>query len=170
MLKKLDAAVEWAANWILVITGVIVCGMVFCGAFMRYVLHEDFYGSEELILLVAFWMYFVGSAMASKHDTQIKAEMLGLFIQSRWMLRIAGLIRCVVNLLVAAMATIWSAQYVFWNIDMHVKSSVFRFPVVYAVIPIAISFLLWTVYSIRDLVNCVYGIRAETTVQESKGE
>ena len=82
MLKKMDALIEWIANWILVITGIAVCVLIFSGAVMRYVLRTDFYGSEELILVAAFWMYFIGSAMAAKHNTQIKAEMLEMFIKN----------------------------------------------------------------------------------------
>ena len=56
MLKKLDKIVEWVENWIVVISGVAVCVMIFAGAVARYILHTDIYGSEELILLAAFWL------------------------------------------------------------------------------------------------------------------
>ncbi len=153
MLRKLDDFVEWISNWILVITGIGVCGLIFAGAFMRYVLKTDFYGSEELILLCAFWLYFFGSAMASKHDTQIKAEMLGLFVHNPKALWIANIITHAINLLMCCIASVWSFQYLKWNIDMHMKSNVFKFPTFYAVIPVVISFVLWTLYCVRDLVN-----------------
>lgn len=159
MLKKIDFIIEGIANWILIITGIAVCVLIFTGAVMRYVLHTDFYGSEELILLAAFWMYFVGSAMAAKHDTQIKAEMLEMFIKDLKILGIANIIKYIINLLMAIIASIWSIQYVTWNVTMNVKSNVFRFPIVYAVLPIAISFIMWSIYCIRDLVNEIKRIK-----------
>ena len=155
MIKRIDSIVEWIANWILVITGVSVCILIFSAAVMRHVFHTDFYGSEELILIAAFWLYFVGSAMAAKHDTQIKAEMLDMFIKNKTILGIADIIKNAINLIMSAIATVWSVQYVMWNINMNVKSNVFRFPVVYAVLPIAVSFFLWTVYCLRDFINAI---------------
>jgi TRAP-type C4-dicarboxylate transport system permease small subunit len=167
MLKKIDTITEWIANWILVITGIAVCALIFIGAVMRYVLHTDFYGSEELILVAAFWLYFIGSAMAAKHDTQIKAEMLGMFIKNPKILKAADIMKYAINLVMAAVASVWSVQYVIWNINMNVRSNVFRFPVVYAVLPIAVSFIAWTIYCIRDLVN---GIKSfKRTIMGSNG-
>ena len=168
MLKKIDAITEWIANWILVISGIAVCFLIFAGSFMRYVMHMYFYGSEELILVAAFWMYFIGSAMAAKHGTQIKAEMLGMFIKSRKALGIANIIKYMINLAMATVASVWSIQYVQWNINMNVKSNVFRFPVVYAVLPIAISFVAWTIYCIRDLVCGIKNFK--TLTKAGKGE
>ena len=152
-LKRIDAITEWIANWILVITGIAVCCLIFAGAFLRYVVHTDFYGSEELILLAAFWLYFIGSAMAAKHDTQIKAEMVDMFIKNKTALSIISVIRYIVNLVLAVLASVWSIEYVIWNINMNARSNVFRFPVFIAVLPIAISFVAWTIYCIRDLIN-----------------
>ena len=170
MLKKVDAIMEWFANWILVFTGIAVCTLIFAGAFMRYVLHTDFYGSEELILLAGFWMYFIGGAMAAKHYTHIKAEMLDMFIKNPKVLATANIIKTVINLIMSLIASVWSVQYVMWNITMNVKSNVFRFPVVYAVLPIAILFIAWTIYSIRDLLIEIKKIRQTNTVVKKEVE
>lgn len=159
MLKKLDKIVEWVENWIVVISGVAVCVMIFAGAVARYILHTDFYGSEELILLAAFWLYFIGSALAAKHNTQIKAEMLAMFIKSRKLLGLANIVKCIVSLGMAGLASLWSVQYVLWNININMKSNVFRFPVYITVLPIAISFVSWTIYCIRDLVACIKDLK-----------
>ncbi len=166
-LKTIDNISEWIANWILVITGIAVCGLIFAGAFLRYVIHTDFYGSEELILLAAFWLYFIGSALAAKHDTQIKAEMVDMFIKNKKVLNIISIIRYVVNLAVSILASVWSVEYVIWNINMNARSNVFRFPVVIAVLPIAISFIAWTIYCIRDL---VLGIKKLQLIKITKNE
>ena len=153
MLKKMDALIEWIANWILVITGIAVCVLIFSGAVMRYVLRTDFYGSEELILVAAF-----------------KAEMLEMFIKNPKILGIANIVKYVINLFMAIIASIWSIQYVTWNINMNVKSNVFRFPVVYAVLPIAISFIAWSIYCIRDLTNEINIFKKSQKTESTKGE
>lgn len=167
-IKKIDTIIEWISNWLLVITGIAVCVLIFAGAVMRYVFHTDFYGSEELILVAAFWLYFIGSSMAAKHDTQIKAEMLDMFIKNKVVLGVANIVKHIINLVMAAISSVWSIQYVSWNINMNVKSNVFRFPVVYAVLPIAISFILWTIYCIRDLINAIKSCRVAGSLKQKE--
>ena len=155
LLKKLDEIAEWIGNWIVVISGVAVCGLIFAGAVMRYILHTDFYGSEELILLAAFWLYFIGSALAAKHGTQIKAEMLDMFVKNKVVHGIAAIVRDIICLAMAVLASVWSTQYVIWNYNINMRSNVFRFPVYITIIPIAISFIMWSIYCVRNLVYSI---------------
>ena len=170
MFKRIDSIIEQISNWLLVITGIAVCVLIFAGAVMRHVFHSDFYGSEELILVAAFWLYFIGSSMAAKHDTQIRAEMLDMIIKNKTLLSIANIVKYIINLAMSTIASIWSIQYVLWNINMNVKSNVFRFPVAFAVLPIAISFVLWAIYCLRDLINAVKGLRKTAPFSEPKEE
>lgn len=159
MLGKIDKSFEWLANWIVAISGIVVCMLIFIGAIMRYILHTDFYGSEELVLLAAFWLYFFGSALAAKHNTHIQAEMLDMFIKNKFIHDIATILKYVVNTAMCVMASVWSIQYVIWNININMKSNVFRFPMFITVLPIAISFVVWTLYSVRDIFAFVKSIK-----------
>lgn len=170
MLKKLDKIAEWIANWIVVISGIAVCALIFTGAVMRYILHTDFYGSEELILFAAFWLYFTGSALASKHNTHIKADMLDMFIKNKSALNAANIIKYVISLGMAAVASVWAVKYVQWNININMKSNVFRFPVYITVLPIAISFIVWTIYCVRDLIVCIHGLKDGDSKSVQEGE
>lgn len=40
-----------------------------------------------------------------------------------------------------------------WSIEMGAKSNVFKLPVVIGQFPILISFFLWTLYLIRDVIH-----------------
>lgn len=172
MLRKLDHLFEWLANWIVIISGVAVCALIFAGAVARYILHTDFYGSEELILLAAFWLYFMGSALASKHNTQIKAEMLDMFIKNEKVLGFSNILKYLISLGMSVVASVWAIQYVQWNININMKSNVFRFPVFISVLPIAVSFVVWAIYCFRDLVLCirelVYNDKKRVKEEETK--
>ena len=158
MLKKLDRYIEWTANWCVIFSSIAVCAMIFIGAIARYIFHSDFFGSEELILLAAFWLYFIGNALAAKHNTLIKAEMLDMFIKNKKILGLSNILKYLISLSVAAVASVWAIQYLMWNININMRSNVFRFPVYITVIPIAISFIAWTIYCFRDLILCIKGM------------
>lgn len=153
MLKKLDLFLEKIENIILVITGIAVCLLIFIGAMMRYILKIDFYGSEEIILFIAFWLYFTGSAVAAKKNTHIDANMLTIFIKNKKILQIFSLIKNIIALFLATIVTIWCYKYVSWSAGLGAASNVFKLPNVIGQIPIFISFLIWDIYLIRDVVN-----------------
>ena len=74
-LKKVDRLLESLEGWILVLTGTAVGVMILANAIFRF-LRVDWFGSEELTMFVAFWLYFVGAACASRDDTHISADMV----------------------------------------------------------------------------------------------
>ena len=78
ILKKIDGMLEWVQNWILIITGTLVGAMILVNAVCRFLV-IDWFGSEELTMFVAFWLYFTGAAAASRDRTHISADMMGLF-------------------------------------------------------------------------------------------
>ena len=153
MIKKLDDFLEKIENWILVITGIAVCALIFVNALMRYVLKADFYGNEEIILYCAFWLYFMGSSLAAKKRTHINADMISMFSHNQTVIAAFHFVKDVVSLVMAAIATYWSFNSVLWSIEMGAKANVFKLPVVIGQFPILISFFLWTLYLIRDVIH-----------------
>lgn len=166
MLKKLDNALERVENWILVFTGIATCGIIFANALMRHIVKTDFYGNEEITLLIAFWLYFTGSALAAKKNTHINADMVSMFTKNSKVIDAFHLVRDLISLVMAAVATVWSCQYVLWSADMGAKSPVFKFPMVLCQLPIMISFFLWTLYMIRDVRQSACALRNDGAKKE----
>lgn len=152
MLRKLDEILEKIENIVLIITGISVCVLIFVGAILRYVLKIDFYGSEEIILFMAFWLYFMGSSLAAKKQSHINANMLTIFIKNEKTLLICDLLKNLIALFITICVTNWCYKYVSWSAQMGAVSNVFKLPNIIGQIPIFISFLLWNIYLIRDII------------------
>ncbi|MBQ6930121.1 MAG: TRAP transporter small permease [Oscillospiraceae bacterium] len=166
ILKKIDDIFEYCANWIMTITGIATCTLIVVAGFMRYFLKMDFYGYEELTLFAAFWLYFMGSAIAGKKDTHINANMMSMFCKNQKVLNIVELIKVVICLVMCAIATKWCFDYVMWSGQMGAKSNVFKLPNIIAQIPMFISFFAWTLYLIRDLVKTVKLFKNKPEIKE----
>lgn len=151
ILKKIDRAFEWVEEWILVITGTAVGLMILVNAACRF-LKIDWFGSEELTLFVAMWLYFVGSICASRDNTHISADMMALFTKNTKVLNIIGIVRNIIGFVVCSMMTKWCYDYVSWQAGLGAKSSIYKIPVIVATIPILISFAFWMLYLLRDIV------------------
>ena len=59
---KFIVAIE---EYILVITSFVAACIVAIGVFTRYVLGIDFFGQEEIITLIAMWLYWIGGVYGS---------------------------------------------------------------------------------------------------------
>jgi len=153
VLCKLDHFIEIIQNYILILTGTAVTLMILINALFRF-LAIDWFGSEELTLFVAFWLYFTGSACASREGSHISADMLGLFTKNQVFLRVIAILKNAVGLVMAAVFTLWTFEFVMWQNQLGAASAVYKLPVLISLIPILIAFALWTVYLLRDLLRC----------------
>lgn len=74
---------------LLVITSLIMASTFFLVVIMRYVFEADLFAYEEWILVIAFWMYFIGGAVGSYENSHIKADFLLTLLKtakSKWLL------------------------------------------------------------------------------------
>ncbi|WP_166417300.1 TRAP transporter small permease [Cochlodiniinecator piscidefendens] len=88
---------------------------VFClVVLMRYVFETDLFAYEEWVLTVAFLLYFIGGALASRTNTHIKADIFLEYIRTeRAKKRYEGIIQLVEAVIVALIA--WYASKMFIN-------------------------------------------------------
>lgn len=90
--NKLDKIVQRMLDFkrfILILTSLIMA-LTFCAVvFMRYIFEADLFAYEEWILVIAFWMYFLGGAVGSYENSHIKADFLLTILKtprSKWLL------------------------------------------------------------------------------------
>lgn len=152
VLKALDRATNNLWNMIMIVTCVAVTILIMAAALMRYILKIDFYGSEEIILYVAFWLYFVGSISSSRDNTHINANMVSLFTHNQKIIRAIEICKTIFCLLIGLLALKWSFDYISWTFATGGRSSVFKMPTVIAQLPIFLSYAFWVIYLIRDVV------------------
>lgn len=52
-------------------------------AILRYVFHTDMYGMEEVVVMVAFWLYFMANSYAVYEKSHVKADILPSMLGGR---------------------------------------------------------------------------------------
>lgn len=167
-LKKIDDILNLIENEILIISGTAVCLMIMVNAICRYI-QVDWFGSEELTLFVAFWLYFIGSVCASRECTHISADMLEMFTKNQTVLFVIAIIKNLIALMMAGLFTYWCFNYVRWQMTLHARSVTYKLPVVIATIPILLAFAFWTLYLIRDLFVAIQNHHAALQKDNEKG-
>ncbi|GGK56788.1 TRAP transporter small permease [Amphritea balenae] len=69
-------------EYILAIASLIMAFVFFFVVILRYWFQADLFAYEEWVLMIAFWVYFLGGAMGSYENTHVKADFLLSLIDS----------------------------------------------------------------------------------------
>ncbi|WP_461210230.1 TRAP transporter small permease [Desulfocurvus sp. DL9XJH121] len=130
------------------VTSVLIVSMICFTVVLRYVFGSDFYGSEELIQMLAFWLYFMGAAQGSREKSQISADILSCYITNPKWGRVVGLVKDVATVAICLLVTCWACQFVAWGFMMMPKSPVFRLPMLIPHTAIGLGFVLMSLYHV----------------------
>lgn len=154
-LKRVNKFLMGIQEYIMIFSSVTIVGMIFTGAVMRYILKMDFYGMEELLMIFAFWLYFIGSSVASYEDSHINAELLSAFIHNKKIKGVLKIFKYFMSLLISLLTTKWCVDYIMWNLDKNPKTPVYGISLLVPQSAILISFILMTIYILGYLVNSI---------------
>ncbi|MCI8649637.1 MAG: TRAP transporter small permease subunit [Anaerotruncus sp.] len=167
ILSVIDKALQVIYDHIMMVAGAAVTLLILVGAFMRYVLKIDFRGSEEIVLMFGYWLYFIGSIAAARNCSHLNANMVTVFTDNQRIIQICNLIRDLLALAICLLAIKWCWQYWSWTWNLKPVTSVRKIPYFIQQFPMCLSFLMWGVYLIRDCICSVSAVK-NRTVQEGE--
>jgi len=127
--------------------------LVFIQVILRYVLHHPLMGIEELLLFPTIWLFFLGSANASLERSQIKAQVIDIFLKSPIAVKISRIIMGVISLGIDCWLTYWAYKYFLYSIRVHKLSSTLYIPLVFAECAVFIGFFLMGIYIFIETVD-----------------
>ena|GEM_PF-252138 len=153
IFNVLAAVLEAIQQYIVMFTGMASCLLITAAAVMRYVLHVDFYGSEELIMLTAFWLYFMGASLATREDSHISADLICSLMKTPRQRRILKTVQHTISLAISALATNWAYNYIAWSLARNPKTPVLKFPIIWLQFPILVFFILSSLYLVSHVIN-----------------
>ena len=97
-------------------------------------------GLEEVLVYPTLWLYFLGSVNASREDTQIKANVLDVFLKTDRAKLIVRVIADVMSLVVVLWLTYWAWDYFGYAKRVWKESPTLYIPTFYA----ESAFFSWT--------------------------
>ena len=103
--------IEKLLSFALISCGALLVVVIGVSVFMRYVMKSVFFGADEILTLLAIWLYWLGGAYASYEDSHISADMTNLFIKNDKTRRIFNLAVRAVTLFTSAVFAYWSVKY-----------------------------------------------------------
>ncbi len=139
-----------AQKTILVLSSLIMAIVFFLVVVARYGFQGDLFAYEEWVLVIAFWLYFIGGAQGSWDGTHINADFLSTFISNptiRWCM---AMLTNALELFVLAVLTWWAvimvgediAKYPQWPMTV-----AWKIPYALPRLGILVGLFLMTLYS-----------------------
>jgi TRAP-type C4-dicarboxylate transport system permease small subunit len=153
--ERLWSGMDLAQRCICVVSCLVIVGIVTATVVCRYFFKIDFSGSEELLWIIGFWMFFMGASLGSAERSHISADVLTALMKNERKKMFVSFIRGVITSGLSIYVAWLAVDLVRWSIRMHAKSPTLRFPVAFPQTGIALGCVLmafyFLFYTVRDL-------------------
>lgn len=162
MDSKFDRDLAKLQRIVMVITTSVMLSILAVVVGMRYVIHEDFFGYDEIVLADSFWMYFIGAAYAMRREEHIKADIFTHFVSKKS----AAIMKLAADILQTSVnyaMIVLSFNFVLSNFRSWLITTLWEIPFFIPQLSILLSFILTafylTLYTLRDYNDLVAIIR-----------
>lgn len=157
MSHSLQDAIFWRSIVKIMRIAMVICsaattGCILVAVVMRYILKSNFYGSDEIILVFAFWLYFMGAAYGSYENSHIKADLLNMYIKNMHYKDMLNLIAQMLTVLVNVVLMVWACQFMLWAWEKNPLTTALKIPILIPRSAIFIGLALMLFYHVYYLI------------------
>lgn len=156
-------------KFFLIISSLTVVITLCLVVFGRHVLHYGFLGYTEILVLAAFWMYFIGASYGSYEESHITADILSQFVGEKAQLKLAIFSKCV-QAVVGLPLIYLSFEMLQYDIKTQQATVDLEIPLLWSQAPIFIGFTLMTFYALVYIVRDVYKLKHFAEMKEAETE
>ncbi len=125
----------------------VVAAMEFYQVVMRYVFEIPVMGLDEMLVYPTLWLYLLGSVNAAREDTQIKANVLDVFLKTDKARLVVRVIADVLSVIVSCWLTYWAWDYFVYAKRVWKESPTLYIPTFWAECSIFVGMAMMTAYS-----------------------
>ncbi|KKK39961.1 hypothetical protein WQ57_01425 [Mesobacillus campisalis] len=125
---------------------------------LRYVFQTGLHGLEELMIIPAFWMYFIGAAYGTYKKEHITADIVSVYLKGEKKRLWLQLIISLINFSLISIFAYWSIEYIIWSISSGASSNVWKYPMYVPQSSILVGFGLMTLYTLVELVKNIINL------------
>lgn len=144
-------ALVWVNCAVLIVCNIAVMLIVVAAALSRYVLNVDFFGTEEILMIFAFWLYFMGAAYGSYERSHVEADFVETWVGGSPAGRVLRFIRDIVELAVLLVLTYWAFLFIQFAFQRWPISPGWKIPMIVPQSAIFVGFVLMTLHALRHM-------------------
>ncbi len=124
-----------------------LASLVFITVPVRYIMKTSIFGVEEVIMMMAIWIYYLGGAYGSYEQSHINADIMMHFIKNEKAKWVISVLKQIVAIVVFGAFGYWCiTKYLAWTIQSGGMSMQLHIPNWVPISMMAVSFVLMTFY------------------------
>lgn len=163
-LQRVDKAIDYSMRTVIIAITVMASCTMLLQVVARYVFEIAISGLDEITGHTAVWLYLMGAAYGSFDRSQIKAEMVHLFIKNKRVLHALRALSSAIAVIVAGYMVVWSYGYLRWSLMKHEVTPTLQVPTAIFQVAILLGAVLMIFYFARETVDLlVKAIRTENS-------
>jgi TRAP-type C4-dicarboxylate transport system permease small subunit len=153
MRQRIERFFLW--RWLLSIERFV---MIFCSIAVlvtigyvvvsRYILKINFTASDEILTILALWLYFIGGLYGNYEDSHIKADVLAMIVKGDGGKRIADVIVKLISLVVSVLLALWAIKYLDLSIMLGGKTLILKLPMMTSRLALVAGYTLPVIYNV----------------------
>lgn len=94
-------------NFVIISSGIIMALTFFFVVILRYGFGADLFAYEEWLMTIAFWMFFMASAVATHDRAHVNADIVGFLITNPKTIWIRSVVVEMIELIIVAVVAYW---------------------------------------------------------------
>lgn len=150
----------------MVVAGCMITVLVFVEVLLRYIFGSPLFGVEELICLIAMWLYFIGASYGAYERSHIKAELIHIWFKRPRSYALVRTISSVITFVLSIIMISWTYPYFIWGITKGETSQALLLPMVLSQSAIFVSAILMSLYFFVELIDYLFQSLGKTAVFE----
>lgn len=150
-LNKYNHAIATVEKAILFVLVTAICLAIFLEVLLRYVFHAPLLGIEDVALLVAYWLYFIGASLSTYEDTHIKAEAFRMFIKSESATRLIEFGGMFASFFTCCVFSYFAFQYCLWTLKQGWYTGYLEILLIYYRTSLFVGFAFMTMHLILKM-------------------
>lgn len=167
-VDKIKSSAIWkflliAQRGLLVISSIFVMLIMCLSVTLRYVFKSDLFGMEEIVVIAAFWLYFIGSSYGEYEDSHVKADIVPQLLKPTY----RAFLAIITNFITAALCmlfTYWAADMVIYSFTWMARTTGLRIPIFISQSSVLCGYALMSFYALIHFCDSIVkyrSIRAE---------
>lgn len=161
-------------RFMLIACSLFVVASIGMTVLLRYVFKADLYGLEEIVVIFAFWLYFMGGSYCSYARTHITADMISIYLKEGKLKAAITAFTSTTTFALSLLFSYWGYDFFMYGIKMSARTPVWRIPQVVSYTAVFLGMVLMTFYFFVDLLEDLRKLRsycqgkapAETTPED----
>ena len=141
-----------------IIMGVVMLWItvaIFVQIILRYIFHAPLFGIEEIVILTAAWLYFIGVAYTTKTEGHVKVDIINLFSKNRLFLKWNKLSSLSLSIIGSGILFYVALQHSLWAFQAGLVIPTFMISISYATLSVVVggglTFLHFTIQLVGEL-------------------